>query len=376
MSLSDETLCSQGLGWIEETYSCITPSIYPSTTYARNPDLTYPQNRIYTRADNPTYDQFSELIKQLEKGASSRLFASGMAAAVAVFQALQSGDCVIFPKQVYSGIRTWVETNFKKFNIRYEYVRNNDLKELQIALEKSKPKMVWLETPSNPELIITDLKSAIALAHSYGAMVVVDNTLATPVLTKPVENGADIVLHSATKYLCGHGDVLAGVLITREENDFWRNIEQIAHDGGALPGPFEVWLLLRGIRTLYLRMERICSNAQTIAEHFSNCKGVEKVLYPRLKDSEGYETAKIQMNGKFGGIISLIVSGGKAKAIEVQGKVKVFKRATSLGTVESLIEHRASYEGPGTKVPDNLLRLSIGIERVEDLICDLEQALV
>lgn len=375
LNASDETLCSQGLGWIEKAHSGITPPIYPSTAYARNPDLLYSKNKIYIRADNPTYDQASELIKQLEGGVSTQLFSSGMSAAIAVFQALKPGDFIIFPEDVYCGIRTWAENSLKKYNICFEFVPNNDMDALEAKLEKHKPRMVWIETPSNPYLSITDLKATIDIAHAYGAMAVVDNTLSTPVITKPLKFGADIVLHSATKYLNGHGDILMGVLVTRENNEFWRNIKQIAHDGGALPGSFEAWLLLRGIRTLYLRMERVCSNAQTIAEYLSSSNRVKKVLYPGLEDFEGYETAKKQMNKGFGGIISIIINGGKEKAVEVQGKVRIFRRATSLGTLESLIEHRSSYEGPNTRVPDDLLRLSIGIENVEDLISDLEQAL-
>jgi cystathionine gamma-synthase len=246
---------------------------------------------------------------------------------------------------------------------------------LRAALIPGKTKLVWIETPSNPLWTITNIAAFSEIAHRHGALIVVDNTVATPVLTRPIEHGADLVMHSATKYLNGHGDLLMGALVTKEEDAFWEHIRGIAHDGGALPGSFAAWLLLRGMRTLFLRMECICANAQRIAEFLDGHPNVARVHYPGLPGSEGYEVAKKQMQGGFGGMILIQVRGGFRAAVEAQARMEVFKRATSLGTTESLVEHRASYEGPGSPVPDDLLQLSIGIESVEDLLRDLERAL-
>jgi cystathionine gamma-synthase len=257
----------------------------------------------------------------------------------------------------------------------YDFIPNDSLSALEQVLRPSKTKIVWIETPSNPEWRITDIEAFTRKAHEFGSMAVVDNTVATPVLTRPIECGADIVMHSGTKYLNGHGDVLIGALITKNESELWQRIGEIAHAAGGLPGSFEAWLFLRGIRTLFLRMERICSNALAIAEHFETHPKIKAVLYPGLQRCAGHETATRQMKGGFGGMLSIRVKGGREAAVQVQANTRVFRRATSLGTVESLIEHRASYEGPESLVPEDLLRLSIGIENVSDLISDLEHAL-
>ncbi|MCE5335932.1 MAG: PLP-dependent aspartate aminotransferase family protein [Desulfobacteraceae bacterium] len=374
-SLSIETLTAQALGWVDHDTRSVIPPIYPSTTYERGPDLTYHHDRKYTRADNPTYDQVSELLRMLEGGADAQLFASGMAATVAVFQALKPGDHVIVPENVYGGVRKWLTGFAHPWGIDFDAVPNEDVEALKAALRPGKTKIVWIETPSNPEWRIMDIKASAALAHEAGAIAVADNTVATPVHTRPIELGADIVMHSATKYLNGHGDVLMGALVSAGESELWHRIHEIAHDAGALPGPFETWLLLRGMRTLFLRMERISSNALAVARHFRKHPKVTEVLYPGLPECRGHEVALSQMRRGFGGMLSMRIAGGREKAVAVQAGVKVFKRATSMGTTESLIEHRASYEGPGSPVPGDLLRLAIGIENVSDLIADLEQAL-
>lgn len=369
-----ETKITQALGYTDSDTHSVVPPIYLSSTFLRNGDLSYHKGLIYTRSDNPTYKQVSELLAELENGKSAQLFSSGIAATVAIFQTLKTGDHIILPEGVYGGTRKWVNSYLGKWGIEVTYIPDGDFIALKDNIKIGKTKIVWIETPSNPNWKITDIKIFSEIAHNTGAMVVCDNTVATPVLTKPLDLGADIVLHSATKYLNGHGDILMGALVAKEENEFWNKIKSIAHDGGALPGSFESWLLLRGIRTLFLRMERICSNAMKIAEFLENHPKVKMVYYPGLKNFPGYEIAKRQMQNGFGGMISIRLAD-KESAIKLQTKTKLFKRATSLGLVESLIEHRASYEGKGTQVPDDLIRLSIGIEQVDDLIKDLEQAL-
>ncbi len=367
-----ETLTAQGLGWVDRETGSIVPPLYPSTNFERNPDLSFNDNRVYTRADNPTYRQASALLARLESGCGAQLFSSGMAAVVALFQALRPGDHVILPESLYFGVRKWV-LNYT--SLRAEFVPNEDLDALQRALRPGVTRLVWIETPSNPMWCVTDIAAAAEIAHQAGALVAVDNTVPTPVLTRPLELGADIVMHAGTKYLNGHGDVLLGALVARENNELWTAIHEIAHDGGALPGTFETWLLLRGMRTLFVRMERICASAMAVAQHFHGHPKLLSVLYPGLPDCVGHDVAVRQMTGGFGGMLSIRVRGGREGAVRVQAGTKIFKRATSFGGTDSLIEHRASYEPPDSPVPQDLLRLSIGLESVSDLIADLEQAL-
>jgi len=373
--VSPETLSAQAMGIVEGHKRSIIPPLYPSTTFERNADLTYHEGRSYTRAGNPTYERAGELLALLEGGERAQLFSSGMAAAAALFQALEPGDHVLVPDGVYYGIRSWLERHGRPWGLEYSTYSEEDAGTLESGIVPGRTKIAWIETPSNPLWKITDIAAFSRIAHGHGATVVVDNTVPTPVLTRPIELGADIVMHSATKYLNGHGDVLAGALITNEENDLWNRVRSIAHDAGPLPGSFEAWLLLRGMRTLFLRMERICSSAERIAQFVHEHDLVSSVYYPGLRDFPGHEIAERQMKGGFGGMISIRLAGGFEAAVRVQANVKVFKRATSLGAAESMIEHRASYEGPDSDVPDDLLRLSIGIEKPDDLIHDLEQAL-
>lgn len=370
-----ESLAAQALGWVDEVTHAISPPIHASTTFIRDADNQYRTGRAYARADNPAFDQAETLIARLEGGAQGALFASGMAAATAVFQALSPGDHVLAPQVMYWSLRNWLMGFATRWGLLVELVDMSDPATVRAALQPGRTRLVWIETPANPLWTVTDIAATAALAHAAGARVAVDSTVATPVLTRPLELGADLVMHAATKYLNGHSDLLAGVLVTKTDDDFWQRVRAVrAYVGGTL-GSFESWLLLRGLRTLYLRVRCASGSAQRVAEHFAHHSHVEAVLYPGLRDSPGHAVAARQMQGGFGGMLSIRARGGELAAIATAANVQLWKRATSLGGTESLIEHRASVEGAGTPAPPDLLRLSVGIEHVDDLIADLEQAL-
>lgn len=373
--LSPATLAAQALGWIDEPTCAVVLPLHTATTYIRDPDNQYRSGYSYTRDTNPTYTQVETLLATLDRGSAAAVFASGMAAATAVFQALKPGDHVLAPRVMYWGLRRWLETYARTWGLEVEFFANNDLDDLKARLRPGQTTLVWLETPANPLWDVTDIRAVADLAHAAGARVAVDSTAATPVLSQPLTLGADIVMHSATKYLNGHSDVLAGALVTAQADDFWARLLFIRKDGGAMLGPFETWLLLRGMRTLYVRVQRICASAQWLAEELDRTPGISAVLYPGLPSHPGHAIAARQMSGGFGGMLSMRVAGGTEAAIAVAAKVKLWKRATSLGGVESLIEHRASVEGPASPVPGDLLRLSVGIEDPADLLADLRQAL-
>ena len=370
-----ESIAAQALGWIDEKTRAITPAIHVSSTYLRDPDNQYRSGRVYARADNPAFDQAEAVLVQLEGGASAMLFASGMAAATAVFQALAPGDHVLAPKVMYWSLRNWLMNFATHWGLNVELIDMTDPAAVQAAIRPGKTKLVWVETPANPLWTVTDIAATAAIARAAGAKLAVDSTVASPVLTQPLALGADIVMHAGTKYLGGHSDLIAGVLVTREDDDFWRRIRTVRAQIGGTLGSFEAWLLLRGMRTLYLRVRQASASAQRIADHFAVHPLVEAVLYPGLPGSPGHEVSKRQMRGGFGGMMSVRTKGGEAAAIATAANVELWKRATSLGGTESLIEHRASVEGAGTPAPGDLLRLSVGIEDADDLIADLEQAL-
>ena len=370
-----ETLAAQALGWDEPGFQGIVPPIYPSTTFARPPENQARYGRMYARDKNPGFDQAEALLNALEGGQGCRLFASGMAAAATVFQALAPGDHVVLPEVTYHGVRTWVKSHGEHWGLDVDFVANGDLDQLKAAMRPGETKLVWVESPCNPMWAVADIAASAAIAHEAGARLVADSTASTPVLTRPLEHGADLVMHAATKYLNGHSDVLAGALVTARDDDVWQRITALRHDAGAVIGPFEAWLLLRGMRTLYLRVRASSASALAIAEHFAGHPGIERVLYPGLASHPGHTVAARQMDGGFGGMLSIQVRGGAEAALAVSGACRVFKRATSLGGVESLIEHRAGIEPPDSPVPANLLRLSVGIEDLGDLIADLERGL-
>jgi len=375
-----ESIAAQALGWVDETTKEIVGQIHTSTTYIRDADNQYRNGRVYARDHNPTFEQAEAVLNALEGGHETLLFASGMAAATAVFQALNPGDHVIAPKVMYWSLRSWLKTFAARWGLVIEFVDATDLSAVRAAIQPGKTKLIWVETPANPMWSVTDIAATCEIAHAVGALVAVDSTVATPVLTQPIAFGADIVMHAATKYLNGHSDVVAGTLTCARDSESWQRIRSIRAQIGGIAGPFEAWLLTRGMRTLFPRVKTACISAQQIAEYFSAHALVEEVLYPGLRGFVGHDIAAKQMRGGFGGMLSIRVKGGvnngETAAIGVAARTELWKRATSLGGVESLIEHRASVEGEGTPAPKDLLRMSVGIEDTQDLIDDFEQALV
>jgi len=369
------TIAAQALGWIDESTRAVSPGLHVSSTYVRDVDNGYRSGRIYARADNPAFDQPEAVLAALEQGAAAMVFASGVAAATACFLALKPGDHVVAPKVMYWSLRHWLMTFARDWGLDVVLVDMSDNDALRRAMRPSKTRLVWAETPSNPLWDITDIAAAAAIAHEAGALLAVDSTVATPVFTQPIALGADIVMHSATKYLNGHSDLIAGALVARVDDEYWQRIKSVRVQIGAILGSFESWLLLRGMRTLYPRVKTASAGAQRIAEHFAGHPRIAQVLYPGLPDFPGHVIAARQMKGGFGGMLSIRVKGGEQAAIGTAANVRVWKRATSLGGVESLIEHRASVEGANSPCPPDLLRLSVGIEDVVDLMGDLEQAL-
>jgi cystathionine gamma-synthase len=373
--LHAETLAAQAMGRVTDTYREVVPPIHVSTTYERGADGSYPGGRIYSRADNPTYDQAEALIASLERAKASLLFSSGMSASVAVFDALMPGEGALVPRNMYWAFRKWLLEFAAPRGLKVELYDNSSLDDLAAKARSGKPRVIWIETPANPTWDVTDIAAASAIAREVGAVLAVDSTAATPMLTRPIELGANIVMHSATKYLNGHSDVIAGALATAADDEFWQRVRYVRGGSGGVLGPFEAWLLLRGMRTLHLRVAASCSNAMSIAQHFEGHPKLSHVLYPGLASHPGHAVAAKQMKGGFGGMMSLRLKAGEAASKDFTARLRVFKRATSLGSTESLAEHRASVEGPGTLCPADLVRLSIGAEHVDDLIADIAQAL-
>jgi cystathionine gamma-synthase len=373
--LHPATMAAQALGWTDASTGAVVLPVHPATTFLRDPDNQYRRGRSYGRADNPTYDQPQALLTALEGGSASLLFSSGMAAAAAVFQCLARDSHVVAPRVMYWGLRSWLKNFAEAWGIEIEFVDATSLDAVRRAVRPGHTRVVWIETPANPLWSVTDIAGAAEIAHAIGALLAVDSTAATPVLTRPLALGADLVMHSATKYLNGHSDVMAGTLTTAREDAFWERLRLARSSAGAILGSFEAFLLLRGMRTLFVRVERACRSAQQIAETLARNPNVLDVLYPGLPAHPGHAVATRQMSGGFGGMLSVRVRGGAEAAIAVAARVELWKRATSLGGVESLIEHRASVEGHDSPAPPDLLRLSVGIEDPGDLIADLEAAL-
>jgi cystathionine gamma-synthase len=371
-SLSRRTLAASALGAGEPTTRALTPAIHVATTYIRDEDSNYSTGFVYGRSDNISIHQAEALIAELEQASEAMLFSSGTAAATAVFLSLAPTH-VVAPKIMYWGLRQWLR-DLPRYGHEVTFVDMSDLDAVRTAIIPGKTGLVWIETPSNPTWTITDIRAVSACAHLAGATVCVDSTVSTPVLTRPLDCGGDLVVHSATKYLNGHSDVVAGVIATDRRDAAWARIKDVRQRLGAFLGPFDAFLLLRGLRTLDLRIRAQCQTAALLAERLRVHPAVKTVLYPGLPDHPGHAIAVRQMNGGFGGMLSIRL-GDRTEAITVAARVRLWRRATSFGGVESLIEHRASIEGRNSPCPDDLLRLSAGLEDPDELYRDLLQAL-
>lgn len=351
----------------------VVPPMHLATTYERAADGSYPGGYVYSRADNPTRALFETTLAQLEGGAACAAFASGMAATTAVLQSLRAGDHVLLPEEVYYGVRHLLDAVFADWGLTYTPTDFTDPAAVAAALRPA-TQLLWAETPSNPQLRITDLAAVADLARQHGALLAVDATWTTPLLLRPLDLGADLVVHSVTKYLAGHSDVLGGAVVAREEEGFFDRVRTVQQSAGAVMDPFSAWLALRGLRSLGARLRVQCANARRLAAFLTHHPKVTRVHFPGLPTHPGHATAATQM-ADFGGMLSFETVGTAAEAMGVAAQVRVFTQATSLGGTESLIEHRASVEGPTTTAPPTLLRLSCGLEHPDDLIADLEQAL-
>jgi cystathionine gamma-synthase len=351
----------------------VAPAIHLSTNFEKDADGSLPGGHLYSRTSNPNRAALEEALTILEEGAATVAFSSGNAASAALLQALAPGNEVLLGEDVFYGTASLLNDVLKTWGLKAAYVNMTDPAAVKRAITPA-TRVIWLETPSNPLLNITDIRAVSALAREAGALVVCDNTWATPMFQQPLQMGADVVMHSVTKYLSGHGDVVSGALIFKETNEFYEKIRKLQNTLGAVPSPFECWLTLRGLQTFPCRMRAQTETAQRVAEFLSRQPGIETVHYPGLASHPGHKIAAGQMCG-FGGMMSIQVKGGKTEALKLASSLKIFTHATSLGGTHSLIEHRASVEGPATKSPANLLRLSIGLEHGDDLIEDLEQAL-
>ena len=368
-----ETLAVRAGHSIDPASGAVTPPINLSTTFEREVDGSYRAGHVYARTSNPNRDALERALVMLEGGESAIAYASGSAATMAVFQSLAPGDHVIAPNDAYYGTLRQLREIFEGWGVALDTPDMVDVGAVA-RLVRPETKIIWVETPSNPLVRIVDIGRMAELAHSVGARCVVDNTWATPVLQRPLDLGADIVMHSTTKYLGGHSDLLGGALIARKEDPFVERLRLMQRVGGMIPSPFDCWLLLRGIRTLPWRMRAHCANAAAVAAYLEKHPAIEAVHYPGLASHPGHATAARQMSD-FGGMMSIQVKGSDTEALDLTKRLTLFTRATSLGGTESLIEHRASVEGPTTIAPLNLLRMSIGLEHPDDLIEDLAQAL-
>ena len=358
---------------IDEATGALAPPLNLSTTFERTADGQTPHGFSYVRDGNPTQSRLEEALASIDSAKAALAFASGMAASSALLQSLSRGSHVVLPSDGYYAVRALAADYFPRWGITHDFVSMSDTSAVRAAM-RDDTRVVWCETPSNPLMTIADIRALASVAHERGAMLIVDGTFATPALQRPIELGADIVTHSATKYLGGHSDVQAGTITFAMCDEFSEAVEHTLSIVGGVASPFKCWLVLRGIRSLPARMRVHCENAQAIAEFLASHSRVEVVHYPGLASDPGHGIAKEQMSD-FGGMMSFRVRGGREAAIAVAAKTQLFTRATSLGGVESLIEHRASSEGSGSRAPENLLRMSVGLEHRDDLIADLAQAL-
>lgn len=368
-----ETVCVHAGHRPDAATAAISPPIHLSTTFERDADGGYPKGFSYTRAANPNRAQLETSLAALEGGSEALAFSSGVAAAMTVFQALAPGDHVICTQDAYHGVQRLLREVLQPWQLQVSFVDASDADAVRQALTPA-TRLIWVETPSNPLLRITDMTAIAEIAQHAQVLTVCDNTFATPVLQQPFDFGMDLIMHSATKYLGGHSDVLGGAIVARVHTAFSERLRLLQSEAGAVPSPFDCWLLLRGAATLHLRIRAQSENAARIAGFLAGHNAVDTVFYPGLESHPGHALAKRQMRG-FGAMLSFTLRGGQAAAMRAVANVKLFTRATSLGGVESLIEHRASMEGPDTRTPGNLVRVSAGVEHADDLVADLEQAL-
>jgi cystathionine gamma-synthase len=368
-----ETLAVHAGRYIDPATGAVTAPIHLSTTFERGADGEFPSGFVYSREKNPNREMLQDCLAALEGGKEALAFSSGLAVVTALVQGLEPGDQIIAPDDVYYGLRKVVHEVFAKSQIESVYVDMSNLERVRAAIRPN-TRLIIVETPSNPLLKITDLAAIAQIARGTQAITVCDSTFGTPVLQRPLEHGIDMVMHSTTKYIGGHSDVIGGALITKHDNYLFERARKSQRYGGAVPSPFDCWLTLRGIDTLPWRVRAQCENARVIADFLNKHPAVERVHYPGLPTHPGHEVAARQMSS-FGGMLSVQLSGGREHAMATAAKVRIFTRATSLGGAHSLIEHRASVEGPQSTTPQNLLRMSIGLEHADDLIADLEESL-
>jgi cystathionine gamma-synthase len=370
-----DTIAAQAGGIADGATGGLVPPIHVASTFVRDADNQYRRGYCYGRADNATVRQVESVLTDLECGAATLLFGSGMAAATTAFLALEQPAHVIAPTEMYWGLRQWLMDEAPRLGLEVTFVDAATPVALKAAIRPGRTQLVWIETPSNPLWTITDIAAAAQVAHDGGALLAVDSTVSTPVLTRPLALGADLILHSATKYLNGHSDVVAGALVFGKMAREFDACARLRGMLGAVLGPFEAAQLLRGLRTLHVRVRHQSAAAMIIARHFASHAQIKQLLYPGLPFHPGHAVAAAQMQGGFGGMLSMRLRGGEAAAIAAGARMRVWKRATSLGGVESLVEHRSSIEGAGSPCPPDLLRFSVGLENIDDLIGDIERAL-
>jgi cystathionine gamma-synthase len=372
--MKKETQAIHATNLVDETAGAIATPIFLSTTFSRDADGSYPKGHMYSRNSNPNRDALEKGLAILEGGAKAFAFGSGLAAVSAVFQCLKSGDHVLMPSVGYYASVKLAEEIMGPWGLQMSQVNMEDLDAIRAAIQQN-TKLIWVETPANPLLGISDIQAISSLAHTQGIKVAVDNTMATPILQNPIQLGADIVMHATTKYIGGHSDILGGAIIVRDDDEWSARLKRVQILMGATQNPLDCYLLARGLKTLPLRMREHSASALVLAQRLEKHSAIEQVHYPGLPSHSQHELAKRQMPHGFSGMISIQIKGDEANARRVASELKLFQQATSLGGVESLVEHRRSIEGPDSKTPGNLLRLSIGLEHIDDLWEDLNSSL-
>lgn len=370
--MKPETLAIHAGNLYKTSTKDVTAPINLSTTFLRDENGGYSGGHMYSRVSNPNRSALETAITKLEGGVDACAFSSGNTAGMAIFQALKPGSHILAPDDMYWGFKKQLQTIFAD-TLEIDFIDLTNPATIESYI-KSNTVLIWIETPSNPLLKITDIAVLAEISKKNGLILACDSTFASPVLQNPISLGADIVMHSSTKYIGGHSDVLGGILVTALKNAFWEKVRNIQQVGGAVPSPFDCFLLVRSIKTLPYRMRGHCDNGMALALHLEQHPAVTAVYYPGLASHPQHHIAKKQMSG-FGGMLSILVKGGADEARRVVNKVKLFAQATSLGGVESLIEHRASIEGPDSRTPQNLIRISVGLEHIDDLISDMDYAL-